>query len=147
MVRGQCTMPRGQLGRHHANNHDVLFTDVRDDKCLMLRRRVSGHAGLPTDVAVFSLVLGVVRLSFVFGTHVRDILALFISSFGLWRRGRLLCKIAKSEHGLGRRGSGFPVPGRARSIVSIDREVDVPPRQELAAPNFGAVPVLTRRPP
>ena len=98
-------MPRGQLGRDHPNHHDVLFTDVRDDKCLLLRRRVSGDAGLPTDVEVFSLVLGVVRLSFVFGTHVRDLVAVFSRCVGLWFWGRVLCKIATRQHGLGRRGS------------------------------------------
>ena len=105
MVRRFRPMLGRKPRRDHPNHHDVLFTDVRDDKCLLLRRRVPGHAGLPTDVAVFSLVLGVARLSFVFGTDVRYFLALFISSFGLWLRCWYLCAIATRQHGLGRRGS------------------------------------------
>ena len=138
-------MPRREPRRDHPNNHDVLFTDVRYDKCLMFCRRVSGDSWVPTDVAVFSLVLGVVRLSFVFGTHVRHILALFIGSIGLWRRRWILCSKSKGIDGLGRRRRGLSVPGRSGSTVSTHGAINVSPRQELAASNTSAVPVLTRR--
>ena len=45
-------------------------------------------------------------------------------------------RITKSQHGLGRRGSGFPVPSGSRSVTSINREINVSPREELAAANF-----------
>ena len=141
MVRRFRPMLGRKPRRDHADHHDVFFTDVRDDQCLMLCRRVSGDAGLPTDVAVFSLVVSIARLSFVFGTHVRDLVAVFTSSIGLWLRCWYLCAIATRQHGLGRRGSGFPVSSRSRSTTGIDREIDVSPRQELAAPNISVVPV------
>ena len=107
MVRRFRPMLGRKPRRDHADHHDVFFTDVRDDQCLMLCRRVSGDAGLPTDVEVFSLVLGSIRLSFVSGTHVRDLVAVFTSSIGFWIWGRLLRPVTTRQHGLGRRGSGF----------------------------------------
>ena len=110
MVRRFRPMLGRKPRRDHADHHDVLFTDVRDDKCLMLRRRVSGHAGLPTDVEVFSLVLGVAGLLTVSGTHVRDLVAVFSRCVGFWVWGRLLRPVTTRQHGLGRRGSGLSVP-------------------------------------
>ena len=74
----------------------------------MLRRRVSGHAGLPTDVEVFSLVLGVVRLLFVSGTHVRYFLVVFSGSIGVWRSGSAsMSKSRRVSTDWGDAGAGF----------------------------------------
>ena len=105
MVRRFRPMLGRKPRRDHPNHHDVLFTDVRDDKCLLLRRRVSGDSWLPADVAVFSLVLGVAGLLTVSGTHVRYFLVVFLGSIGFWFWGRLLRPVSTRQHGLGRRGS------------------------------------------
>ena len=83
MVRGQCTMPRGQPRRDHADHHDVFFTDVRDDQLLVFRGGVFRNTWFQTYLEVFSLVLGVVGLSLMSGTHVRDFLVIFFGSLGL----------------------------------------------------------------
>ena len=128
-------------GRDHADHHDVLPPDVCDDKLLMFRGGVSGNTWFQTYLEVFSLVLGVVRLLTMSRTDVRDLVAVFIGSLGLWVCSRYLCKVATGQHGLGRRRGRFSVPGRQRPITSLDGEIDVSPREELAAADPGAVPV------
>ena len=134
-------MSRGQPRRDNPNNHDVLPTHVRDDQRVLLRGRVSGHARVPTDLALLPLVLRSIRLLTMSGTDVRDQLAVLASSPRVWLRGRLLRPVSTGQHGLGRRGSWFQVPSSSRSIISLDREINVSPRQELAAADSRAVPV------
>ena len=144
MVRRFRPMLGRKPRRDHPNHHDVLFTDVRDDKCLLLRRRVSGDAGLPTDVEVFSLVLGVVGLSLCLGlmfaiSWLYSLVALaFGFGVGFYVRSR------RVSTDWGDAGAGFRFPSRSRSVTSFNREVNVSPRQELAAPNL-VLCGLTRR--